>query len=402
MPSINFTLDGRQRPISVEDYRGLARKALPNMVWPYIDGGADDLTTLRSNRQSFARWALSPQVLTGNEGTELGVEIAGEKLDVPVFLSPTGLTGLAHWSGEVAAAQAAERAGTRAIISTAASYTPEEVSRATAANHFFQLYAAASTEGPARALSESFIDRADNAGYSALVITVDVPIPGNREGEMKYGMGVPPTLTPARVLHALTKPKWCYNLLRHQRISARMLVDSGGPKAAVDSAKAQYRLLRPELNWDDFSWMREQWKKPLYIKGVLDPEDASKAVGLGADGVIVSNHGGRQLDGVLSAVDALPAVVDRVGGRVPVFLDGGIRRGTDVVKALCLGATAVGIGRPYVYGLAAGGAGGVQRVIEILRDEVARTLTLMGCANIKDLNRSRLIDIARLRSEGLA
>ena len=395
MSAIQFQLTSGAGPLTVEDYRKLARRAVPDMVWAYVDGGAEDLVTLRANRDAFSQWSLQPRVLTGKEGTDLATKVAGVSLSMPVMLAPTGMTGLAHWSGERAAAQAAERSGTRAIISTAASYTPEEIAAATEQNHFFQLYPWANAATGARALTESFLKRAHSTGYEALFVTVDVQARANREAEQRLGMGTPPTLTPARIANAALKPRWWFNFLRHQRISARMLVDERGARAAVESAEMQMRLNRPELDWDDFAWMRETWKRPLYIKGVLSADDAAKAVDLGADGVVVSNHGGRQLDCAPASLDALPAIVDRVGARVPVILDGGIRRGSDVVKALCLGASAVAIGRPYVYGLAARGGEGVEHVLEILRSEISRTLTLIGAAGVHELDRSFLVPAGR-------
>jgi L-lactate dehydrogenase (cytochrome)/(S)-mandelate dehydrogenase len=362
------------------------------MIWAYVDGGAEDELTLRANVDDFDKWALRSRVLTGNEGQGLTAKVGNTALDLPVFLSPTGMTGLIQWTGERAAARAAERAGTRAVISTASSYTVEEIADATSENHFFQLYPWTSVR-TGESLAKKFIDRAHHAGYSALFVTVDVPVPGNREGERKRGMGIPPTLSPSRALDAARKPRWAYNFLKHQRISSRMLVDERGAAAAVRSAQKQVSLLRPELCWDDLAKIRDLWDGPMYVKGILDPDDAAAAVRLGADGIVVSNHGGRQLDSALSSLEALPAVVDRVGGSggVPVYLDGGIRRGSDVVKALALGATAVGIGRPYVYGLAVGGEDGVAHVLEIFREEIARTLTLMGVRDIAELDRSHIM-----------
>lgn len=376
-------------PITVEDYRRLARRALPGMVWAFVDGGADAEVTMRANQTGFDGWSLRPRVLTGNAGTGLTTKVGGTELSMPVFLSPTGMTGLTHWQGERAAARAAEAMGTRAVISTASSYTVEEIAEVTSGNHFFQLYPWTS-QTTGQPLSRAFIDRARNAGYAALFVTVDVPVGGNRIGERTKGMGIPPTLTPARALSAVIRPRWAYGFMRHQRVSSRMLVNERGTKAAVASAKAQQNLLRPDLVWDDFARIRDMWDGPVYLKGVLEADDAQRAVELGADGVMVSNHGGRQLDGAAAAIDALPAVVDRVGHRVPVYLDGGVRRGSDVVKALALGATAVGIGRPYVYGLAARGQAGVEHVLQILQEEIVRTLTLMGVADVTDLDRSHV------------
>ncbi len=389
--AFQFRLSSRPGPITVEDYRGLARRAVPDMVWAYVDGGAEDLVSLRDNRDAFDRWRLRTRVLTGKEATDLSCRVAGVDLSLPVVLAPTGMAGISHWTGEVGAAQAAERAGTRSILSTASTYSIEEVGAGTTENHFFQLYPWADEATGARALTESFLDRAKRAGFGALFVTVDVPIHGNREGERKRGMGTPPILTPQRIASAAIRPKWWYAFFRYKRLSARNLVDEGGVRAAVRSVQTQYRFMRPELDWDDFAWMREQWSGPLFIKGVLDAEDAARAVDLGADGVVVSNHGGRQLDGAVATLDALPAIAQRVGDRAQVLIDGGIRRGSDIVKALCLGATAVCIGRPYLYGLAARGPAGVEDVLAILRQEVTRAMTLMGVSRLDELDRSWLI-----------
>lgn len=357
------------------------------MAWAYLERGAESETTLIANRDAFARWALRQRVLTGTSAANLGVEVAGVGLSMPILAAPTGLSGLAHSGGEPAIARAAERKGTRAVVSTAASYSIEEVATATAERHFFQLY-----PGPLGSdLTERFIERAGRSGYAGLIVTVDTPAVGNREAERRAGMGEVPVLTPASMLSAAMRPRWCYGFLREGRVVARNFVDASGARAGVDAVKQHARVVRPDLVWDDVKRMRERWEGPFLIKGILDPDDAARALEIGADGIVVSNHGGRQLDGAPATLDALPPIVARVGGRLTVLIDGGIRRGADVVKALCLGATAVMVGRPCLYGLGANGQAGVEDVLEILRTELERTLLLMGIGDVAALDRDCLL-----------
>ncbi|WP_433046025.1 alpha-hydroxy acid oxidase [Dactylosporangium sp. CS-033363] len=391
MASFKYQLSNRIGPVTVEDYRRLARRRIPDMVWSYVDHGAEDQKTLLANRAAFDRYAFRRRVLTGNEATDLSTTVGGQRLDLPVLLAPLGSVGLSHWTGERGAAQAAERAGTVSIVSTASTYSFEEVAAATERDHFVQLYPWADPRSGRHDLTLALIERARRAGYGAMFVTVDVAVPGNREVEKRLGMGHPPIMTPGRVLNAAVKPRWWWNFMRYRRMSLRNLTEAAGARAAVDSVGAQLRMMRAELNWDDFAWVREQWKGPLFIKGVVDADDAERAVDLGADGVVVSNHGGRQLDGDVATLDALPAIAARVGGRAEVLLDGGIRRGSDVVKALCLGAKAVCIGRPYVYGLGAAGPAGAEHVVRILREEIARVMTLIGVADLKELEPGLLL-----------
>jgi isopentenyl diphosphate isomerase/L-lactate dehydrogenase-like FMN-dependent dehydrogenase len=391
MTAFRYRLSSRSGPSTVEDYRILAKRAVPGMVWAFVDSGAEDLQTLTANRSAFGRYRFRRKVLTGQGASDLSTLVGGQHVSLPVLLAPTGLVGLSHWTGELGAAQAAERAGTLSIVSTAGSYSYEEVAAGTKRDHFFQLFPWADLARDRHDFTLSLMQRAQRAGYRAMFLTVDVPARGNREVEDKRGMGNPPVITPARVLNAAVKPRWSMAFLRHRRISARTLVDSVGARAAMASLSTQYTMTRPDLNWDDFSWMRDHWTGPLYVKGILDADDAERAISLGATGVVVSNHGGRQLDGDVATLDALPAIAARIAGRGEILLDGGVRRGSDVVKALCLGATAVCIGRAYLYGMAAAGPPGAEHVIGIFREEIKRVMTLMGVASLSDLGPSWLI-----------
>ena len=400
-----LTLRDPALPVSVEAWRRLARRRLPDIAWNYLDGGADDHVTLDANVAGFRRWRLRQRCLTGVSTPRLATRMAGAAVALPVALAPTGAAGLSHWSGDVAAHRAAERAGTRAVLSTAASYSLEEVAAASEEQHWFQLYPFSN-----RAKVGTLIDRARAAGYTALFVTVDVPVLGNREGERTAGMSRPWTLTPRRLLNLASRPRWAWAAMTRRRLAAIHYLEraadekAGGMIAglraaiqgagddAVASAENQARYMQGDLNWEDLAWMRDRWPGPLYVKGVLDPEDAARAVdAIGCEGVVVSNHGGRQLDRVLAAIDALPPIVDRIGDRAEVYLDGGVRRGTDIVTALCLGAKGVFIGRPYLYGLAAAGETGVAAILEILRSETERALALMGCDNVARLDRSWLV-----------
>ena len=381
--------------VSIEDYRQRAMQMLPFMVWQYLDGGADDLTTLRDNILAFSRLRLRQRVLSEVAAPDLSTTLLGTPTEVPFGIAPTGLSGLVRWDGDLAIARAAEKAGTRFALSTGSSFAMEEVAEATDQPHWFQLYAKGSRE-----IAGALMERAQHAGYSALIVTVDATTPGNREGERKHGFGVPLRLTPMRCLDMALHPRWLYQLMRHRRMapahsSEKQLRKASDRsfKAAAEAVEAQSRSMLMNLSWDDIAWMRSKWRGRLYIKGVLDPEDARRAVhAIGAEGVIVSNHGGRQLDDVLASADALPAVVSALAGRGEVYLDGGIRRGTDIVKALCLGADGVLIGRPALYGAAVAGEAGVSAILSILRDEVRRALILMGCTSAKSLNRSWLVE----------
>lgn len=347
------------------------------MVWAYVDGGADDLHTLADNRAAFDRWTLRPAVLAGVTEPDLTTTVAGVALRAPILLAPCGLTGLSYWKGDLAAARAAVRGGTRYVLSTASSWSIEEVFAHSPDGHFFQLYPRSGD------IAAALMARAWSAGCRVAFETVDVPLLGNREAERRSGMGHPPILSPARAVDFARHPGWTYRVVRHGRIGARNLVSASGLGAALASVEVQSRqFMQSSMTWDDVAWIRDQWPGKLYLKGILRAEDAVRAAALGMDGVVVSNHGGRQLDRSIASLDALPDVVGAVGGRVEVLLDGGIRRGTDIVTALALGADAVLIGRPYVYGLAAAGQRGVEAVLDILYGELRRAMILLGAPNV--------------------
>ncbi|GAY22515.1 alpha-hydroxy-acid oxidizing protein [Sphingobium fuliginis] len=386
---------------NIEDYRKRARRILPDMIWTYVESGAGDHLTRLDNEAAFTRWKLRQRCLTAQAAPSLGTIMCGVDVSLPVALAPTGLAGASHWSGDVAAARAAEAAGTRLALSTASCYSIEEVAQATKSNHWFQLYPFAD-----RPVASWLMRRASDAGYGALIVTVDVPVPGNREGERRAGIGMPTVLTPARILDIARRPRWMANALLHRRnvpvhyVEAERLRFDGAA-----GARQAWRAMQQDLGWDDLRWMRDQWRGRFYIKGILDADDAEKAIDLvGADGIVVSNHGGRQLDRAMASIDALPAISDRIGGRAEIYLDGGVRRAADIVTALCLGATGVFLGRPYLYGLAVAGEKGVGEIIELLRSDLHRTLILMGCRSVRDLDRSWILktgeEIPQLRHRG--
>ena len=389
MRVMQFKLRDDAPPVSVAAWAALARKSLPAIAWNYVENGADDEVTLRANTASFNRWRLRQKCLSGGNVPNLSAKVVDQTLAMPLGLAPTGGAGMIHWTGDVAATRAAEHAGLRAILSTASAYTLEEVAEATAQNHWFQLYPFGD-----RATVSALLARAKAAGYTALFVTVDVPVLGNREGERTSGLTRPWTITPRRALDMLAHPAWLHGALRKNRLAAihYRQRDAAGATAAIASTAAMQRLMQNDLSWDDLAWMRDQWQGPLYVKGVLDPDDAARAVEqIGAEGVVVSNHGGRQLDRALGAIAALPAIAARLNGKGEIYMDGGVRRGTDVITALCLGAKAVFIGRPYLYGLAAGGEQGVSAVLRIFKDEMHRAMVLMGCPDVALLDRSWLI-----------
>jgi len=375
------------RVVNVEDLRRLARTRLPPVVFDYLDGGAEDEVTLRANRSAFNSVTFRPRhavALPAQCG--LSCHVLGLDLSFPALLAPIGYSRLMHPDGEKGAARAGGLAGTAYILSTISGHSLEDVKAATSGPAWYQLYILGGREA-----AEATIERARIAGFSALVVTIDTPVAGMRERDFRNGM------TQLMCGSLLSKIPFLPQLFSHPEWLTSFLLDGGvpklpnvvipgqGPMPLIDVTAA---LARAAVTWEDLRWMREIWPGPIVIKGVLTGEDALKAVDHGAAAIVVSNHGGRQLDGVSATLKALPEIVSAVEGRTEVVLDGGIRRGSDIVKAICLGARAVLIGRAYAYGLAAAGEAGVARALQILRTDVERTLKLLGCPSIAALDRS--------------
>jgi isopentenyl diphosphate isomerase/L-lactate dehydrogenase-like FMN-dependent dehydrogenase len=372
------------RAHSIAQLQVLARRRLPQMVLDFLEGGAEDEYTLRSNMAAFSARRLRPRVLVDVGTPDLSTELLGERFDLPLLLAPVGLTALAHPDGELAAARAALRAGTRLIASTAASYRVEEIAAAASSPPpWFQLY----PWGDRRVIAQ-LLDRAAACHIRVLCVTVDVPVVGQRERDLANGFTVPLRLRPRHVVDVVRHPGWAVGLARRRRITFANLqgmdvVPTDRALALVDYAQ---RLNDPTTTWDTIDWIRGRWSGPLLIKGVAHPDDARRALDHGADGVVVSNHGGRQLDRVAATIDLLPDVVSAMGGDGVVLMDGGIRRGVDIAIALALGADAVLIGRPYLYGLAADGEEGVVQAIRLLGTELERVLALLGVPDVGALS----------------
>lgn len=372
------------RAVNINDMRKLAKRRLPRVVFDFIDGGAQDEMTLEANRRELAEMRLSPRVLVDVSERSAAVELFGQTFAAPIVLSPIGLTGLATPKGELDAARAAEAAGIGYCLSTNASTSIEEIAGATGAPFWFQLYVMKD-----RGLTQSLIERAKAAGCSALVMTVDLAAHGLRERDARNGFSVPPKINPADALNALMHPGWLMRTLRGPRLTFGNY-KTGADEGFLQLSKHIANQFDPSITWEDIAWAKQIWGGPLVIKGILRPDDARRAIDFGADGISVSNHGGRQLDGVPSAIRALPRVVDAVDGRIPVLMDGGVRRGADIIRARALGAKACLVGRAFVYALAALGPTGAAQAIEILTSELDNALALLGLTSIDDVDQSVL------------
>ena len=377
----------RRRAISVAAMRALARARLPRPIFDFADGGAEDELTLRRNESAFDDVDLLPRPLSGAATRDLSVELFGKKLSLPVIIGPTGLGGLFWPDGERCAARAAAAAGTAYCLSHGSVCTLEQLAETGASPRWMQVFIYRD-----RGFTWELTERAAKANYDALVLTTDNQMLGNRERDLRNGFTIPPRIGLSSMASMALKAEWLWRMRDDlKRITFGNYVRPGESADIKSLAGRMATLLDPSMNWADVAELRKVWTKPLILKGILHPDEARKAVEHGVDALIVSNHGGRQLDGAAAGLDALPAILDAVGGRIPVLVDGGIRRGGDVVKALALGAKACLIGRPQLWGVSVAGEAGVARVLEIFRAEIDRAMGLCGVTRIDQIDRSLLL-----------
>ena len=369
---------------NIEDLRKLARRRVPRPMFEFIDGAAEDESTLRRNTDAFLDYDLVPRYLVDVAEIDTTTKLLGSELAWPVIMAPTGGSRLFHHMGETAVARAAARSGTIYSLSTMSSVSIEDIGRETEGPKMFQIYVLRDPK-----LNRELVERCKQAGYTALCLTIDVPAFGNRERDLRTGMTIPPRFGPLTLLEFARHPAWVWNFLTKPKITmANLIHQFDEAKQDVGSvAKYVHSEFDASVTWERAEQMIKDWDGPFAIKGILSAEDARCAVQIGASAVIVSNHGGRQLDGAIAAVEVLSEIVDAVGSQAEIILDGGIRRGSHVIKALALGADACMIGRPYLYGLGAAGEKGVAKALEILRSEIERVMRLVGCRQIGDLDR---------------
>ena len=372
---------------NIEDLRVLAQKRVPRMFYDYADSGSWTESTYRANESDFQKIKLRQRVAVNMEGRSTATKMVGIDCKMPVAIAPTGLTGMQHADGEILAAQAAEKFGIRFTLSTMSICSIEDVAARTTQPFWFQLYVMRD-----RDFIERLIDRAKAAKCDALVLTLDLQILGQRHKDLKNGLSAPPKLTVANILNMMTKPRWCMGMLGTPRRQFGNIV--GHVKGVSDMANLSAwtaEQFDPQLNWGDVEWIKKRWGGKLIIKGIQDVEDAKLAADSGADALIVSNHGGRQLDGAQSSIEALPAIAAEVGSRIEVHMDGGIRSGQDVLKAWALGARGTYIGRAFLYGLGAMGGEGVTKALQIIHKELDLTMAFCGRTKIADVDRSILL-----------
>lgn len=374
---------------NIEDLRRLAQRRLPRVAWDYLERGAEDDVTLAANRAAFERIHFQPRTLVDVSDRTLRHELFGKTYSAPFGIAPTGAAGLYCFDADIALARAAQAAGVPFVLSTASFVAMERVAREAGGSQWFQLYMSKDRDAAAR-----LVRRALDAGFEALVVTTDVPVGANREYNLRNGFAIPFRINARNVADGLLHPRWLAQVFLRTLLSDGVPrfrnVDSNVGGRIIAQDLSAFRARRDALDWSDIAWLRTVWPRQLLVKGILTVADARLALQHGADGVVVSNHGGRQLDGALAAIDALPAIAAAVGEHMPVLFDSGVRRGSDIVKALALGADFVFTGRATLYGAAAGGEAGVARALELLRTETDRVLALLGCNSVAALDRNCL------------
>ena len=373
---------------NVEDFRKLAKKKLPSPILHYNDGGADDEVTLKRNTDSLNKCDLIPNVLTGADNIDLSTTVLGQKIDFPLFLSATAMHRLYHHEGERATARAAEKMGTMFGISTMSTTSIEEIGQLTNGPKLFQLYIHKD-----KGLTDNLIERCKKSGFHSMCLTVDAVVAGNRERDYRTGFSTPPRLTLGSLLSFALHPKWSLNYLLRKKFELANIIHMTDEGSKIDKSIMNYmnEQFEPKMNWSDAEYCVKKWGGPFALKGVMSVEDAKKAIDIGCTAIIISNHGGRQLDGSRTPFDQLAEIVDAVGDKIEVILDSGVRRGTHVLKALAIGAKACSFGKGYLFALGAGGQQGVETVLQKMKAEINRDMILMGCKSIKELNRSKIV-----------
>ena len=372
---------------NVEDFRKLAKKKLPSPIFHYIDGGSDDEVTLRRNTESFNKCDLLPNVLTDVSNIDLSTTVLGQKIAFPLFLAATAMHKLYHHHGERATAKAAEKMDTMFGISTMATTSIEEIGKLTNGPKLFQLYIHKD-----RGLTDNLIERCKKAGFNSMCLTVDTVVAGNRERDHRTGFSTPPRLTLGSLLSFAMHPQWSLNYLFGSKFKLENIIHMTDKGSSIDKSVMDYinEQFDPSMGWKDAEYCVKKWGGPFALKGVMSVEDAKRAIDIGCTAIMVSNHGGRQLDGSRAPFDQLAEIVDAVGDKIEVILDGGIKRGTHVLKALAVGAKACSFGKGYLFALGAGGEKGVEAILQKMKAEINRDMILMGCKSVKDLNRSKV------------
>jgi len=372
---------------NVEDFKKLAKKKLPSPIFHYIEGGSDDEITLRRNTESFNKCDLIPNVLADVSKIDLSTTVLGQKIDFPLFLAATAMHRLYHHHGERATAKAAEKMGTLFGISTMATTSIEEIGKLTKGPKLFQLYIHKD-----KGLTDNLIERCKAAGFNSMCLTVDTIVAGNRERDHRTGFTTPPRLTLGSLLSFAFHPQWTLNHFFGKKFQLSNLIHMTEKGSSIDKSVIDYinEQFDPAMNWKDAEYCVKKWGGPFALKGVMSVEDAKRAIDIGCTAIMISNHGGRQLDGSRAPFDQLSEIVDAVGDNIEVILDGGIRRGTHVLKALALGAKACSFGKGYLFALGAGGQQGVEAILQKMKAEINRDMILMGCKSVKDLNRTKV------------